>query len=83
MVKIYNIHSNTISKDDLVELSKSLESGKDVYLLNEDFRYEIIDFDKLQITKSKNYVKNIYAFYIKIKNTFKKRNVLKGGKKDE
>lgn len=68
MVKIYNIHSKTISKEDLKELKVALDDNKDVFMLNEDIRYEIIDFDKMSVMKSKNYTKNVYAMYITIKN---------------
>ena len=71
MVKIYNIHSNTISKEDLEDLCNDIRKDKDLYLLNEDIRYEIIDFDKMTVMKSSNYTKNIYAIYIKICNMCK------------
>ena len=71
MVKIYNIHSNTISKEDLEDLGKDMSKGKDLFLLNEDIRYEIIDFEKMTVMKSKNYIKNIYALYKKIHNASK------------
>lgn len=67
MAKIYNIHSNTISEKDLEEITKALDSNKDLFILNEDIRYEVIDFDKMTVMKSSNYTKNIYAFYIKCK----------------
>ena len=71
MVKIYNIHSNTISKEDLVDLKKIINKGEDLFLLNEDIRYEVIDFDKMTVMKSSNYTRNVYAVYIKICNICK------------
>ena len=71
MVKIYNIQSNTIKKEDLEVLATQIDEGKDIILLNEDLRYEIIDFDKMTVMKSRNFTKNIYALYIFKKNICK------------
>ena len=71
MVKIYNIHSRTIKRQDLKELKTEIDKGKDIILLNEDIRYEIIDFDKMTVVKSSNYTKNIYAFYLSNKDAIK------------
>lgn len=71
MVKIYNIQSNTIKSEDLKELASQIDENKDIILLNEDLRYEIIDFDKMTVMKSSNYTKNIYAVYISIKSIYR------------
>ena len=67
MVKIFNIHSNTLSDKELDDVAKALSSGSSIVLYNQDIRYEIIDTESGKIVKSKNYTKNIYALYSKIK----------------
>ena len=71
MVKIYNIQSNTIKQDDLKELATQIDKGKDIILLNEDLRYEIIDFDKMTVMRSRTIIKSIYAIYVFSKNICK------------
>lgn len=68
MAKIYNIQSNTISQEEFVKLVE--DQDKDIFLLNEDLRYEIIDLDKFTVLKSRNYTKNLFAVYILIKKGF-------------
>ena len=53
MVKIYNIQSKTIFPEDFQDLVKAAGDNKDIFLLNEDLSYEIIDTEKLTVLKSK------------------------------
>jgi hypothetical protein len=74
MAKIYNIHSNSISQEDLESIQESISAGKDIYMLNEDIRYEVIDLEKMSVMRSKNFSKGIYAIYLfiaRIKCIFK------------
>lgn len=73
MVKIYNIHSNTIRKEDLPELSKKIQDNEDIILLNEDLRYEIIDLDKMTVLKSRVLLKKIYSIIVYISKIRLKR----------
>lgn len=69
MAKIYNIKSDTLSFEDLEEIRDKLNDNEDIIMLNEDIRYEIIDFDKMTALKSEKPMFSLINFF----NVFKKK----------
>lgn len=67
MGKIYNIHSKTLSEKDIKQISESIDTNKHIFLLNEDFRYEVIDLDRGTSYKS-GFLRNLLIpYYVVIK----------------
>lgn len=67
MVKIYNIHSNDLTEEELKTLSNAHNKAQDIFLLNADLEYEIIDLDKMTVLKSKNFDKTLFGFLKRFK----------------